>query len=268
VGSDAVRRVIYADSGLMAYAEGQQDLSLRLYDGAIHQYRPAQPTLFQLTYFAVNDIRVKNVFDQLQRNTRETVRGDREMSTREMLYVVRLAEKESAEIEQQRRTLLDRDLTALFQNRGSQAMSDWAEVVVAADRHEDARRRAARYWVEIHKKWSISAACLSFVIVGIVMALRFPRGGMGLVIGGGMLAFSVHYVGLTAGESLADRGLITPWVAMWSPNMVLTVLGVIGLVRVSRESGSTRGGDFQEILDAVRHLGRRVAGVFRRGRGA
>ena len=82
-----------------------------------------------------------------------------------------------------------------------------------------------------------------FVIIGIVMALRFPRGGIGLVIGGGLLVFSVHYIGLTAGESLADRGHVTPWAAMWTPNIVLTVLGILGLLRVSRESGSTRGGD-------------------------
>jgi lipopolysaccharide export system permease protein len=90
------------------------------------------------------------------------------------------------------------------------------------------------------------------------MALRFPRGGIGLVIGGGMLVFSIHYVGLTAGESLADRGLLSPWLAMWAPNIVLTVLGLIGIIRVSRESGSTRGGDFQEVVDAIRHLFRRL----------
>jgi lipopolysaccharide export system permease protein len=93
-----------------------------------------------------------------------------------------------------------------------------------------------------------------------VMALRFPRGGIGLVIGGGLLVFAVHYVGLTAGESLADRGFVSPWASMWTPNIVLTILGLMGLVRVSRESGSTRGGDFQEVLDAVRHLVRRLRG--------
>ena len=129
------------------------------------------------------------------------------------------------------------------------------------DRGQDADRRADRFWVEVHKKWAISLACISFVIIGIVMALRFPRGGIGLVIGGGLLVFSVHYVGLTAGESLADRGLMSPWLAMWAPNIVLTVLGLIGLVRVSRESGSTRGGDFQEVLDGVRHLFRASAAV-------
>ena len=136
-------------------------------------------------------------------------------------------------------------------------LSNWAQVATAGDRETEADRRADRFAVEVHKKWSISFACISFVIIGIVMALRFPRGGIGLVIGGGLLLFSIHYIGLTAGESLADRGLIRPWEAMWTPNIVLTIIGLIGLFRVSRESGSTRGGDFQEILDGTRHLLRR-----------
>jgi lipopolysaccharide export system permease protein len=118
--------------------------------------------------------------------------------------------------------------------------------------------------VEVHKKWAISLACISFVIIGIVMALRFPRAGIGLVIGGGLAVFSIHYVGLTAGESLADRGLMEPWLSMWLPNIILTILGLIGLVRVSRESGTTRGGDFQEMVDAVRHLFRRARGALSR----
>jgi lipopolysaccharide export system permease protein len=143
-------------------------------------------------------------------------------------------------------------------------LSSWSEVTSAADRVREADQRADRYAVEVHKKWAISMACVSFVIIGIVMALRFPRAGIGLVIGGGLAVFSIHYVGLTAGESLADRGLISPWLAMWLPNIVLTIIGVFGLLRVSRESGSTRGGDFQEILDGLLHLlGRARRRIFR-----
>jgi lipopolysaccharide export system permease protein len=306
VGGEASRRIIYADSGYMAYAEGQTDLSLRLYDGSIHQYRPSEPTRFQLTYFSVNDIRVKNVYDQLQRNTSESIRGDREMSTCEMLDVIRDARRQQEEARQERSRLVANDLRVLldlprvsgtpllperpasgycgwlksFQTmilpktaqaqtaaqapaprpqvrppaRPQVRLSSWSEVTSAADRVRDADQRADRYSVEVHKKWAISLACVSFVIVGIVMALRFPRAGIGLVIGGGLAVFSIHYVGLTAGESLADRGLVSPWVAMWTPNIVLTALGLLGLVRVSRESGTTRGGDFQEILDGLRHL--------------
>jgi lipopolysaccharide export system permease protein len=311
VGGEASRRIIYADSGAMAYAEGQTDLSLRLYDGSIHQYRPAEPTRFQLTYFSVNDIRVKNVYDQLQRNTSESIRGDREMSTCEMIEVIEQARDDQQLARQERAALVENDLRTLLSlpqplspspQEGEAAgrgycgwirtiqalilpktaeaqtsaqspsatrklpqrpharirISTWSEVAAAADRVREADRRADRYAVEVHKKWSISMACISFVIVGIVMALRFPRAGIGLVIGGGLAVFSIHYVGLTAGESLADRGHLSPWVAMWTPNIALTVLGVLGLVRVSRESGTTRGGDFQEIIDGFRHLLRRI----------
>jgi lipopolysaccharide export system permease protein len=325
MGGDASRRIIYADSGLMAYAEGQTDLSLRLYDGSIHQFRPVEPAGFQLTYFRVNDIRVKNVFDELQRNTGEAVRGDREMSTCEMLQVIQEADREEREAQADRRKLLRDDLRSLLglhplpdrdtvpepaplpaycgwlqqaqdlilprtaeaqgaaqgrtpaqakprralpaattrripsqQRPRDPALSNWSLTATAVDRGQDAGRRAARYAVEVHKKWAISTACMSFVIIGIVLALRFPRGGIGLVIGGALLVFSVHYIGLTAGESLADRGHVEPWAAMWTPNIVLTILGILGLIRVSRESGSTRGGDFQEVLDAIRHLWRRL----------
>jgi len=371
VGGENSRRVIYADSGQMAYGEGRTDLNLRLYDGVIHQYRPNDPLTFQLTYYHVNDIRVKDVYDELVRNSSETVRGDREMSTCEMLSVIRDARVDQQGATHEREQLLENDLRSLLalrperpatateagtatagaapvycrwlekvqaivspktdeadslaqalgeggaeelavqtpapeapapqasapQTPALQApavrvpparmppvqgtararspalpkmppvprpgamrpqLSNWAQVATAADRETDADRRADRFEVEVHKKGAISLACASFVIIGIVMALRFPRGGIGLVIGGGLLVFSVHYVGLTAGESLADRGLMSSWLSMWLPNIVLTVLGLIGLLRVSRESGSTRGGDFQEVLDGVRHLFRRL----------
>jgi lipopolysaccharide export system permease protein len=315
VGGEASRRIIYADSGSMAYAEGQTDLSLRLFNGSIHQYRPAEPTRFQLTYFSVNDIRVKNVYDELQRNTSESIRGDREMSTCEMLTVVREARQEQVEARRDRTDLVVRDLRVLLAlpelqpipetpadtgkggycdwlksvqelvlpgtveaqepaqiqspklqtaSGGKVKLSSWSEVATAADRVREADRRADRYAVEVHKKWAISMACITFVIIGIVMALRFPRGGIGLVIGGGLLVFSIHYVGLTAGESLADRGHVSPWLAMWAPNIALTILGVLGLLWVSRESGSTRGGDFREMLDGLGHLVRRLRRVVQR----
>jgi hypothetical protein len=62
---------------------------------------------------------------------------------------------------------------------------------------------------------------------------------------------------LNNGESLADRGFVSPAVAMWFPNLVVLVAGIIGLIRVNREFGSTRGGDLAELFDAIRGLFRR-----------
>ena len=128
----------------------------------------------------------------------------------------------------------------------------WSDISAARDVEMVARRRANAYLVEIHKKWAISVACLAFVIVGIPMALRFPRGGMGLVIGGGLVVFAIYYFGLTAGESLGDLGRVPPWIPMWAPNILLMTAGILGMMVVSRHTGTARGGDFADLWDGIK----------------
>ena len=338
------RRVVYADSGIMALTPDETDLSLKLFTGSIHQFKSTEPDVFQLTYFEVNDIRVKDITNQFQADFVEAQRGDREMSTCEMIKVIRGHERVAQQADFQRRYLLARDLRVLLGMRppappaiareaipggycllyeqakvllspktaeAQQAAQDtvtrrpprpvllegravklrqdslqrqatpdtppdpaWTgvpsvyqgtsetgepeiqlsrleEVTNAVTQVKDARQYAGKYAIEVHKKWSISVACIVFVLVGIPMALRFPRGGMGLVLGGGLAVFSVYYIGLIAGEALGDRAIISPIAAMWASNGLFVVLGLLGLFRVSKESGSTRGGDLRDLFDSI-----------------
>jgi lipopolysaccharide export system permease protein len=109
-----------------------------------------------------------------------------------------------------------------------------------------------RYGVEIHKKFALSAACIVFVLIGAPIALRFPRGGVGLVIGVSLVVFAIYYIGLIAGESLADRGYLTPFWAMWAANVILTGVGLVLLARMGREGATSRGGDLSEFFDALK----------------
>jgi lipopolysaccharide export system permease protein len=131
------------------------------------------------------------------------------------------------------------------------AFSTLSDATIARENEVFARRDVNQYSVEIHKKYTLSAACLSFVLIGIALALRFPRGGIGLVIGASLVIFALFYVALTAGEQLADRGVISAPLAMWLPNVVVVVAGILGLVRVNREFGSTRGGDLRDLGDLL-----------------
>ena len=75
--------------------------------------------------------------------------------------------------------------------------------------------RAASYEVEIQKKYAISAASVVLALTAAAIAFLLPRGGVVLVIGATLMVFAVYYVGLIAGESLADRLMVSPFVAMW-----------------------------------------------------
>jgi lipopolysaccharide export system permease protein len=130
-------------------------------------------------------------------------------------------------------------------------LSGLSEVSESKASERSEMRQANMYGVEIHKKFTISVSCINFVIIGIALALRFPRGGMGLVLGGSLLVFAVFYIAMTGGEQLADRGYLTPEAAMWAPNLLIGVLGILGLWAASRNTGSTRGGDMADLRDML-----------------
>jgi hypothetical protein len=115
-----------------------------------------------------------------------------------------------------------------------------------------ARRTMNGFEIEIHKKFSLAAACLIFVILGAPIALRFPRGGVGLVIGVSLVVFALYYVGLIGGEALARKGFMPPFWAMWGTNVILTIVGIVLLFRMGHEQNSGRGGDWGDRIDRLR----------------
>jgi lipopolysaccharide export system permease protein len=100
--------------------------------------------------------------------------------------------------------------------------------------------------VEIHKKFALSFACLVFVLFGPPIALRFPRGGVGVTLGVSIVVFGLYYVCLMGGETLADRGQLPAWVAMWIANLIFTLAGLVLLARVEATADHSRGGGVRE----------------------
>ncbi len=282
-----LRRVVYADSGVMGLAPDGRDLILRLYDGEVHEYRTSAATLFQLTAFGENTVVVRGVANELERDEFEGARGDREMSTCEMLDVVATSRARQSAGRAWGEAMVSADLRRLLglraarpvqpvapelsaggycrflrrvqqaltprtaeaqepaqapapiqeaprrpsrlRNNADTARPPWlrpepgwqerkrlppggpvtapvpgpgllgpggpagargillaapAELAEARESALEARREASEFLLEVHKKWSLSVACLVFVLLGVPLALRFPRGGMGLVLGG------------------------------------------------------------------------------------
>src|SRR3989441_259862 len=114
-----------------------------------------------------------------------------------------------------------------------------------------ARQRAAIYEVEIQKKLAISAACVIFALLGMPLAIRYPRGGVGLVIGTSLAVFSVYYVGLIGGEELGDRLIVPPFFAMWTPNLIFLIVAIPLLLSVRRAGSTAHGGDWDELKETL-----------------
>ncbi len=295
-GSDR-QRIIYADSGEMAFDSTQVDLYMKLYDGVVREVDRADPSVFEQIEFETNVILVADVGNELRRTISDNFRGDREMGVCELGNVIRLAEKEAiltgrqlvaartnllrqlvglgtlpvdtiaqtskitsycANIEPLLGTLLPTRLDAqepqdtVAPTRGTPRFTAEVPPLVFASgqtpsiphneirslqtRNTQARTRAARNMIEMHKKYALSFACIVFVILGIPIALKFPRGGVDLVIGVSIVIFGIYYVGLIAGEALGDRLTVPPQFAMWLANAVFLLVGAILLFRMRRSA--------------------------------
>jgi lipopolysaccharide export LptBFGC system permease protein LptF len=102
--------------------------------------------------------------------------------------------------------------------------------------------RAAAYEVEIQKKFALAAACVILALAAAATAIRFPQGGLGLVLGSSGVVFVGYYLLTAAGESLADRQVLSPVVAMWAANAFLLAVALLLARRPSRPD-PTRGAE-------------------------
>ncbi|MFW6010798.1 MAG: LptF/LptG family permease, partial [Gemmatimonadota bacterium] len=110
---------------------------------------------------------------------------------------------------------------------GTRTLSSASSRMQSYDRRRTSGlERSNRFAVEIQKKYSIPAACVVFVLIGAPLAVRFREAGVAMVVGLSLAFFCAYYVSLVGGEELADRLILSPFWAMWLPNVLFGGIGI------------------------------------------
>ena len=86
------------------------------------------------------------------------------------------------------------------------------------------------YMVELQKKYAVPFACVLFVFLGTPFAVARGRSGRGLGLGIGVLIIFLYYIFLITVERIGKYGVINPAVAVWIPNFLFTIAGVLNLI--------------------------------------
>jgi lipopolysaccharide export system permease protein len=274
-------QTIYADSGSMAFNEAETDLFLTLRDGWINQIQARNPERFLRTYFNQYRIQIREVANELSRTDSSSIRSDREMSLAmlrdEADHARGRIDSLRVEAAQTAMSGLDRILSGPVDQTGDTprrrieldersfpaggdslydpvARRTYTDISSTAARIRGLQRQADIHLVEYHKKFAISWAVIVFILLGAPLAVRFPRGGVGLVIAASIGIFAVYYAGLIGGESLADEATVPPWAAMWAPNVLFFFVALWGLSRIGKEAATTRGGGWDDMWHSLKSL--------------
>jgi lipopolysaccharide export system permease protein len=255
------RRIIYADSARIAVVsnEEQEDLYLTLFDGVVHESSAESPDRLQRVWFDRNELRVPGVENAFNRGE-SGVRGDRELSIDSMRVRVKGSRRASEETRikshatsvawtesflgglAEADTIPPDTTSAVVQGwrtgrRLGSPQAAAGNFRTLALTETQYNQSANRFEVEIWKKYSIPFACIVFVLIGAPIAVRYRRAGVALVVGVSLVVFCAFYVSLIGGEHLADRELLSPFWAMWAPNVLFGIIGFGAFFQARRAGG-------------------------------
>ena len=275
---------IFADRGTMEVIDDA--ILLHLEDGEIHEL--ALPDYNEYRRLKFKQHRIVVPVDNLNFYRRESeLRGDREMNIQMMFEKIEGYRNKIATVRNRITNRISSQThyipsTGLTQEESMAAVDRWQADIADSTglskqdsirlmhRAGNLRRGLtgdfsllrsylkgiSRYQVEIHKKFSIPFACIVFVLLGAPVGIMARRGGFVVSISLSLGFFVIYWALLIAGEELADRGLLSPLLGMWSPNVLLAFLGILLMWQIQNENRVWR----LDILDFFRKRANNGAG--------
>ncbi len=254
-------RYMFASEASMTYSPDGKKILISLFNGENHIVDDKDPARYLRLRFKHQTVAIDNVDDSMHRRERYS-RSDREMSVEQMYEVVEDARKRQEKYREEypakifrEMEIMDSLLTAdsathvperlkekpwwklypvssVYYRRLKNAEKERKYLVTRFEKRMISdEKHASKYLVEIHKKFSIPFACIIFILVGGPLGLTAKKGGfLGVILG--CVFFLIYWVCLLRGEALADKFIISPWLAMWSPNIIVGAIGIYFLIRI------------------------------------
>jgi lipopolysaccharide export system permease protein len=122
--------------------------------------------------------------------------------------------------------------------------------LVEKDRMTELHEDINSMLVEYNKKYAIAFAIVIFVLIGIPLGLMTRSSGIGMAFSVSSLIFLVYYIALNGGEQLADKGYMSPFLAMWVSNFVFLIIAILLIIGSINEK---RLFNFKAIIWKVTH---------------
>jgi len=101
-------------------------------------------------------------------------------------------------------------------------------------------RQIRAHRIEIHKKLALPAACLVFALLGLPLGVMTGRTGRTGGFSLAMVIIILYYALITAGEEAAMDGRLPVGLAIWGPDILLSVAGAWLFVRSARRAALFR----------------------------
>ncbi len=278
-----LRRTILARTGFIQPSPSDGALSFTLFNGEIQEINLNKLEEFRRLTFTKHSLSMPVDETTFFYRSESDVRTDREKSATAMWQEVENSGDATARLAQKINSLAGADLERNFgrsfgfvadslvlapakskagllveQKRLLRQISD----LLAKVQH--VQRNAQKLLVEIHKKYAIAVACLVFVLIGAPLGVLARRGGLATGTALSLGFFLLYWACLIGGEDLADREIVSPFMAMWSANFLTGGFGFSVFRRIATGKFAPRSLRMESWFSRLSF--RNLFGIFRRWR--
>lgn len=118
----------------------------------------------------------------------------------------------------------------------SMARDGKSYVVSSFMNNDDTIRRARKYDIEWHRKFTLSIACFIFFFIGAPLGAIIRKGGLGMPVVVSVAFFVLYYMISISGEKFAREGVLTPFWGMWLSALILLPVGVFLTYKATTDS--------------------------------
>lgn len=118
----------------------------------------------------------------------------------------------------------------------AQQLANECEFRSMSNNLDETNRNYRLHWVEWHKKFTLSAACLVFFFIGAPLGAIIRKGGLGLPVVVSVLIFIFYYIINVSGEKLAKTGDWEISFGIWLSSMVLAPIGAFLTYKANNDS--------------------------------
>ena len=121
--------------------------------------------------------------------------------------------------------------TATSKVRQEKAEYEFREILTNED-----NRMLRLHYVEAHRKFTLSLACLMFFFIGAPLGAIIRKGGLGMPVIISVSIFIFYYIINASGEKMAKSGVWYIPFGVWMSTMVLTPIGVFLTYKANQDS--------------------------------
>lgn len=279
------KKVIRAETGRMAMSENQDYLLFSLFDGYSYEEIDETGRPHTMNHFEEQIIRFDLSGFNMERSDKDIFRDNYQMlnlgqleSAIDTLEAALDENREEYERILHNRTFRAKDDSAmavilsgpvdsvllekyrhhievkkadLIKATMSQIRSNKSFVTTKNDVFRSNLKSISKHFVEWHRKFTLSIACIVLFFIGAPLGAIIRKGGLGMPVVVSVLFFLIYHISSMIGEKMVKSGELPAYEGMWLSTVILIPIGIFLTYKAATDSRIMEADTYKKAVEKI-----------------